>query len=166
MSLMPQATVADIVSEFNGQSFLLSGTFTLFNVGGVTSGQIYDKITEANMTLQSWVSLGSNTNPNPFQKEQIKRFEVAYGSARMAADLLGIVITDGFNYSEGGVSVQRQAAIAGAYKEFIDDHLMIAKEYIKAFHQWFWVYNPTANEGYNNNGTPVGYWSTSWGGPG
>ena len=164
MSLVTQAIVGDVVSEFNG-SYTSSGTgpFTLFNVGGITSGQIYDKITEANMSLQSWVALGSATPTSLFQTEQINRFEVCYASARLAADLIGVVITDGFNYAEGGISVQRTTAEYNTYTRFIQDHLAIAKEYIKAFNPWFYVYNSVNPEGSTNTGSPVNYWNVSKG---
>ena len=160
MSLVTQAVVTDVVSEFNGTG---SGPYTLFNVGGITSGQIYDKITEANMSLQSWVALGGTTPVNVFQTEQIKRFEVCYASARLAADLIGVVITDGFNYAEGGISIQRTTAEYNTYTRFIQDHLAIAKEYIKAFNPWFYVQNSVNPEGTTNFGTPVQYWNISRG---
>ena len=160
MSLVTQAVVTDIVSEFNA-----AGTvpYTLFNVGGITSGQIYDKITEANMALQSWVGLGGAATTSPFQTEQVKRFEVCYASARLAADLIGVTITDGFNYSEGGISIQRTTAMRDTYIRFISDHLAIAKEYLKAFNPWFYVYNSVNPEGTTNMGTPVEYWNVSKG---
>ena len=162
MSLVTQAQVSDIQAEFNG-SVNSSGIYTLFNVGGITSGQIYDKITESNMALQSWVSLGGATPVSVFQTEQIKRFEVCYASARLAADIIGVVITDGFNFSEGGITVNRQNAEYLTYTRFITDHMTIAKEYIKAFNPWFYSPNSTMPQGLTNEGTPVSYWSVSRG---
>ena len=159
MSLVTVATVSDVVTEFNGVG---SGPYTLFNVAGVTSGQIFDKISEANMYLQSMVGKGGvSYSGNAYLQEQVKRFEVAYGSARLAADLIGINITDGFNYNVGGLAVQRQGAQWQAFKEFIDSHMAIAKGYLTAFHQWFWVFSPDNPTGYRENGSPENYWAVA-----
>ena len=160
MSLITQATVGDISAEMNGTSGANS-TYTIWNQAGVTSGQIYDKITEANMYLQSLVSLGGASGATAFQREQIKRFEVVYGAARLAADLIGVNITDGFNYNIGGLAVQRAGAQMASYTKFIDEHLAVAKAYLSAFHQWFFVFTPDFPQGYKETGTPVQYWQTT-----
>ena len=158
MSLVTQALVSDVVSECNATG---TGPWTFFNVAGVTSGAVYDKITEANMFLQSMVGIGGTTPPNAFAIEQVKRFEVVYGSARLAADLVGVVITDGFNYNLGGLAVQRAGAEMQSYTTFIKNHLDVARTYIHALYQWFWVFNPDFPQGYRENGTPVTYWSVA-----
>lgn len=159
MSLVTQAVVNDLVSECAGTG---TGPYTIFNVAGVTSGQIYDKITESNMYLQSMVSLGgASVSGNAYAVEQIKRFEVNYGAARLAADLFGVTITDGFNYNLGGLAVQRAGAQAQAYTAFIKNHLDVAKQYLVAFHQWFWVFSPDWPQGFRENGTLNGYWSVA-----
>ena len=95
------------------------------------------------------------------KKEAIKRFEVNYGAAKLAQTILGIVTTDGFNYSVAGLDVQRFGAQFQTYTKFIDDHLEVARSYIKMLHQWFIVFNPDLAEGVNERGTPIHYWSTS-----
>ena len=152
------ATVSDVVSEFLGSG---SGPYTLLNAAGITSGQIYDKITEANATLQGWTSVGVSGVTDALQKEQIKRFETVYATARLAADLIGINVTDGFNVSLAGLAIQRYNAQHQTYLEFIKQHLSIAQYYIKMLHPWFFVFNSDFPQGYSEMGTPVTYWSTS-----
>ena len=163
-ALNPQAVVNDVVLEFRGDG---SGPWTLFNVAGVTSGQIYDKITEANATLQGWVSLGSTPTPSDAALvEAQKRFEVNYAAARLAQDLMGITTTDGFNYTIEGTSINRFGAQFQVYEAFIKNHLEVAKYYIQMLHQWFIIYNPEIAQGVNEQGNPVGYWRTAsprWG---
>ena len=160
MSLQVQAVVNDVVLEMNAQG---TGPYTVFNVPGITSGQIYDKLTEANAALQGWTNAGATPTASisALAKEQVKRFEVAYACARLGADLIGIEITDGFNYNLGGLAVQRAGAQMQAYTAFIKDHLDIAKEYIKMLHPWFWVMNPDVPQGWTENNTPVTTWSVS-----
>lgn len=164
MPLNVLATVSDVVSECNGAG---TGPYSLFNIGGVTSGQIYDKLTEANATLQGWVSIGGPpTSADNATTEMQKRFEVTYASARLASDLLGGTITDGFNFTIEGTNIQRFGAQFQTYTKFIKDHLDIANFYIKMLHQWFIVYNSSFPEGSNEMGAPVGYWRTGnprWG---
>lgn len=157
MSLSPQAVVADIVTEMNGTG---AGPYTIFDVGGVTSGLISNMINEANMVLQSWVGIGS-VSGTALLNEQIKRFETNYASAKVASALIGIITVDGFNYSVGGLAVQRSAPKTQVYESFIKTKLEIAKEYILMLHDRFLVYNPTNAQGYNEHGNPVGYWSTA-----
>lgn len=157
-NLGTQATVSDIVSEFNGTG---TGPYTLFNAPSITSGQIYDKITEANATLQGWTGAGQSGVTDALQVEQIKRFEVNYASARLAADIIGVNITDGFNVTMGGLAVQRANVQTQTYIQFINDHLTVAKEYIKMLHPWFYVYNSTNPEGSNEFGNSPVYWTTS-----
>ena len=156
--LYPQATVGDVMSEFNISG---SAPVTLFNVSNITSGQIYDKITEANATLQGWVGLGNVSGADAAINEAQKRFETNYAAARLAADMFGIVITEGFNYSVPGLSMSRTNAQNLAYSAFIDNHLKVAKMYITMLHQWFFVYNSDSPGGVNEYGSPVNYWSVS-----
>ncbi len=144
MPIVTQATVTDVVSEFNGQG---TGPYSLFNVGGITSGQIYDKVKEANSFLQQAVSLGASTPSDAGLVEAIKRFEVNYASARLGMDLMGVVTTDGFNYNVAGVSVQRATAEIQAIKTFTDNHLMVAKWWLTQLNPWFYVYNSSNFEG-------------------
>jgi hypothetical protein len=154
-TLNPLASVSDVALEFNATG---GGPYTIFSVAGVTSGQIYDKITEANATLQGWVSIGTTPTPSdPAMAEAQKRFEVAYASARLAADLMGGVITDGFNYTLEGTSINRFGAQFQTYNAFIKNHLDVAKYYITMLHQWFIVYGPSFPQGINEYGNPVGY---------
>jgi hypothetical protein len=163
MSLVPQAKVSDVVSEFSFVSGMAAGTgpFTLMNVANVSSGQIYDRITEANAFLQQAVGLGGSTPPNAWQVECVKRFEVAYASAHLASNLIGVVITDGFNVTTGGIAIQRQTAQQQGYVQFIKDHLNNAMEWRKMLHPWFFVNVPTNPQGSDEYGNPVGYWSVS-----
>jgi hypothetical protein len=135
----------------------------LFNVAGVTSGAINDKITEANAALQGWVgsSIVTQATTDNLAKEQVKRFEVNYGSARLAADLIGVVITDGFNVTLAGTAVQRANVQVQGYMNFIKEHMDTAKWYIKMLHQWYFVFNPDFPTGFDEMGTPVTYWSVS-----
>lgn len=158
MSLVTQATVADVVSEFKGTG---TGPYTLFNVSNVTSGQIYDKITQANAMLQNFTGQGGAASPNALVTEGIKRFEVAMGSAYLASDLAGIIITDGFNVTTGGIAIQRQSAQQQAYTSFIKDHLALAQWWIRALHPWFFPGSPDSPQGTDEYGNPVGYWRVS-----
>ena len=160
MSLGVQSTVFDLANEFLATS---GAVFTLFNNANVSSGVLYDKLTEANATLQGWTGVGVSGAGvgNALAAEQIKRFEVNYAAARLAANLAGLTITDGFNVNLGGLSVQRVTAQQATYKAFIDNHFMVAKEYIKMLHPWFLVYNSVTPQGYDENGAPVTYWNTS-----
>lgn len=156
-----QALVGDLVSECNGTG---TGPFTLFNTAGVTSGQVYDKIAEANANLQGWIGAGQVNSAfagNPVSKIFVKSYEVNYGSARLAASLAGIIITDDFNVTIGGLAIQREQAAFNEYQAFVKNHLMIAQEIIKMLHQWFFPYNPTMPQGVNEFGAPVTYWSTT-----
>ncbi len=155
---MTQAQVTDIVSECNGAG---SGPYTIFNVSNVSSGQIYDRITEANAFLQQSVGLGGATPVNAWQTECIKRFEVAYASAHLASNLIGVIITDGFNVTTGGIAIQRQTAQQQAYVRFITDHLNNAMEWRKMLNPWFYPGSPTYPQGSDEYGNPVGYWNTS-----
>jgi hypothetical protein len=157
-TLQTQAKVSDVVSECNGTG---TGPYTIFNNAGITSGQIFDKVTQANAALQQAVGLGSTTPSDPALVEGIKRFEVAMGSAYLAADLIGVVITDGFNVTTGGIAIQRQGAQQQAYTKFIADHLALAKMWITWLHPWFFVQNPTYYQGSDEYGNPVGYWNVS-----
>ena len=168
MSLSTKANITDVISEFNGINYPLSGVATLFNVGGVTSGQIYDKITEAAATLQMWIGTGPyGAGQSAQNNEMVKRFEVVYAAARLANDLLGAgTITDGFNFAMEGTSVSRLGANVQPYTAFIKDHLAIAKYYVQALHQWFFVYNPSFPQGFNEYGQPVTYWNVGRGNAG
>jgi hypothetical protein len=152
--------VNDIVLELNGTGV---GPYSLFNVNGITSGQIYDKITEANGALQGWVgsSIVTQATTDALAKEQVKRFEVNYASARLAADLIGVMITDGFNVALAGTSIQRVTAQTQGYLNFIKEHMDTSKWYIKMLHQWYFVFNPDYPTGFTEWGNPTQYWKTS-----
>lgn len=158
MSLVPQAKVSDVVSEMNGTG---TGPYTIFNVSNVSSGQVYDRITEANAYLQNAVGLGGATPTNAVQTEAIKRFEVAFAAAHLASNLVGVIITDGFNVTTGGIAIQRQTAQQQAYVNFIKDHIVIFKDWEKKLHPWFFPGSPTYPQGSDEYGNPVGYWSVS-----
>lgn len=159
--ILTQAVVADVLLEFNTSG--AGPIYTIWNTQ-VTSGQVYDKITEANAMLQNWVGAGTVNAAvagNAVAKENVKRYEVNYGSARLAAELAGVIVTDDFNVTIGGLALQREQAAFNEYQAFIKNHLDIAQYYIKALHQWFFPYNPTMAQGVNEYGAPIGYWSTS-----
>ena len=158
MSLAPQAGVYDVINEF----VAVSGTapFTLFNNANVSSGMIADKINAANSYLQGWVGLGGQAG-SVLQNTQQKWFEVNYAAATLAANLAGLTVTDGFNVTLGGLAVQRVTAQTQAYKQFIENHMLVAQEVIKMLHPWFWVYGPNFPQGYDERGNPVTYWNVS-----
>ena len=153
---MPQSTVADVVAECNGTG---TGPYTIWDVGGVTSGQVYDKIKEADAVLRGWVGDGPSDSTVAKVMEQAKRFEVNYASAKLLSSIIGIISTDGFNYSLGGLDVQRFGAKFQTYEAKIKLHLDLAKWYIVMLHEWFMVYSPENALGYTENGTPVTYWN-------
>ena len=157
-AISPRAVVSDVTAECFATG---TGPYTFFNVAGVTSGQISDKITEANAMLQAQVGLGSTAPSDAAVSEGVKRFEVNYASARLAADLIGVIITDGFNLTTGGISVQRFGAEFQTYEKFIKDHLEIAKWWIQALHPRFFIGNPDNQQGTTERGTPVTTWSVS-----
>jgi hypothetical protein len=161
LPLAPQAVVNDVVSETNGQPLGSAGPWTIFNTAGVTSGQIYDKITQANAMLQQATGLGAVTPSDAQQKEAVKRYEVAHASAYLASDLIGVIITDGFNVTTGGIAIQRQGAQFQTYVQFIKDHLGLAQMWVKMLHPWFFVSSPSNPQGSDEYGNPVGYWSVS-----
>ena len=153
-NLSPQAVVGDVVNEFRADG---TGPWTFFSVAGVTSGQVNDKILEANATLQGWVSIGSVSGSDAAINTAQKAFEVNYASAKLAADLMGAVVTDGFNYTIEGTSINRFGAQFQTYNAFIKNHMEASKWYISMLHQWFIVFNPTNYQGSNEYGNPVTY---------
>ena len=157
-AISPRAVVLDVINEFGASG---ATPVTLFNVSNVSSGMIYDKITEANAMLQAQVGLGSTAPSDAAVSEGVKRFEVNYASARLAADLIGVIITDGFNLTTGGISVQRFGAEFQTYEKFIKDHLEIAKWWIQALHPRFFIGNPDNPQGTTERGTPVTTWSVT-----
>lgn len=134
---------------------------TIFNVPNITSGQVYDKLTQANAYLQQWTSVGGVTPSDVQQVEAIKRFEVNFASAYLAADLAGVLITDGFNITTGGIAVARETAMFNQYSKFIEDHLTLMKMWLAALHPWTSVQVPNYAQGYNEYGNPVSYWGTA-----
>lgn len=157
MPIQLQASVQDVVDECDGTG---TGPFTIFQVGGVTSGQINDKIREANVYLQAWVGLGG-VSGDAVTNEQIRRFETTYGSAKLVASIAGIITVDGFNYSVGGLDVQRMGAQFQTMELFVRQKIEIAKWYINGLHDWFLAYNSSEYQGLNEYGSPVNYWSVS-----
>lgn len=160
MSLQPQASVLDVVSEMNGTPTTGNGPYTIFDNGGVTGAQISGAIYEANMVLQTWIGIGSQSG-SALLNEQIKRFETNYASAKVAANIIGIIAIDGFNYSVGGLDVQRMGAKFQTYELFIRKKLEIAKEYVIMLHDRFFVYNTLLPQGSNEFGGAVSYWRTA-----
>ena len=160
MSLYPQASVLDVVLEMNGTPTTGSGPYTVFDVGGVTSALVSGKIFEANMVLQSWVGIGS-VSGTALLNEQIKRFETNYAAAMVASSIIGGITVDGFNYSVGGLDVQRMGAKFQTYELFIRKKLEISKEYIQMLHDRFYVFNPSNAQGSNEYGNPITYWGVS-----
>ena len=159
MSLSPQATVFDVLNEF-GTAVAGIGPWSVFNNGGVTSGMVADKINSANSVLQGWTGVGG-TNGSVLSNTQQKWFEVNYAAAALAANLAGLTITDGFNVTLGGLAVQRVTAQQATYTKFIQDHMTIAKEVVKMLHPWFFPYQSTYAQGYDEYGNPVTYWNVS-----
>ena len=157
MPLLPQATVSDVVTECNGTG---AGPYTIFDNGGVTAGLISGAIFEANALLQAWTSLGA-TSGDAVTNEQIRRFETNYASAKVAANIIGIISIDGFNYSVGGLDVQRMGAKFQTYELFIRKKLDLAEYWIKALRDRSQDVIPTYAQGTNEYGNPIGYWSTS-----
>lgn len=157
MPVTPIAVVSEIVTECNGTG---TGPYTIFDQGGITSGQISEKITEANAILQGWIGAAAS-GTSTLLNEQIKRFEVNYAAARLGASIIGIVTTEGFNVGLGGLDIQRMGAKFQTYVEFIRNHLETAKWYLIVLREWFFVYNPDEPLGYNERGNPITYWSTS-----
>ena len=161
---MPVSTIGDITSELNSREPVVSGaTFTIWDTAGITSGQISDKITEADAYLRNMVGSGPSDATGTFEQSLAKGFEINYAAARLLASIAGIMVTDGFNVNMGGTQIQQQAAKFQQYKEGIEKRLDISKNYIIALHQWFFIYNPEQAQGLDEFGTPVSYWNTSQG---
>ena len=159
MSLGTVATVFDVANEFLAQS---GAVFTLFNNSNVASGVIYSKIQEANASLQGWTGVGGpSSNPSVLGNQWVKQYEVQYAAGVLAANLAGLTITDGFNVTAQGLAISRQGAQQKTYEDFIRNHLMIAKEYMKMLHPWFFVYNSAQPQGFDEYGNPVSYWDVS-----
>lgn len=153
------STVSDIVTELNGTG---SGPYTIYDVAGVTSGVISEKITEADAFLRGMVGSGPSDSPaSSIVREQAKRFEINYASAKLLASLIGIIVTDGFNFSLGGLDIQRVGAKFQVYEQQIRVRLDLSKQYIQMLHEWFITYKPDNDLGYTERGTPVQYWTTS-----
>jgi len=163
MVLDPQAQVSDVVTELHGSAPTASSTYTIFNVPNVTSGEIYGKITEANAALQQWTGQGSTTPTDAQAIECIKRYETNFAAAKVAADIIGVIATDGFNVTTGGISIQRTTAEIQTYTKFIKDHMDLAAWWIKQLHPWFYLGTPSFPEGFDEYGNPIGYWSVSQG---
>lgn len=157
MPVTPIAIPSEVVTECNGTG---TGPYSVFDVAGVTSGAINDKIREANVTLQGFIG-DAASGTNTLLNEQVKRFEVNYAAAKLAASLVGVVITDGFNVGLGGLEIQRMGAKFQTYVEFIKEHLNTSKWYLIFLQEHFYVYNSEFPTGYNERGTPINYWSTS-----
>jgi hypothetical protein len=161
MPLAPQSSVPDVVTEMHGSAPTASFTYTIFNVPNVTSGEIYNKITEANAALQQWTGVGGVTPTDTQAIEAIKRYETNFAAAKLGADIIGVVITDGFNVAAGGISIQRTTAEFNTYQKFIKDHLDLAQWWLKSLHPWFYAGIPSFPEGLDEYGNPIWYWHTS-----
>lgn len=131
----------------------------MWDVAGVTSGQISAAINEANAFLQGFI--GGTVSGDAVLNEQVLRFEVNYASAKVLLQIFGGTTTDGFNYSVGGLAVQRLGAKLPVYEQEINTRMALAKHYITILHEWFIAFNPTYATGYTERGVPVTYWSTS-----
>ena len=160
MPLQPQASVLEIVSEMNGTPTTGTGPYTIFDNGGVTGALISGAIYEANAMLQAWTGLGG-VSGDAVTNEQIRRFETNYASAKVAANIIGIISIDGFNYSVGGLDVQRMGAKFQTYELFIRKKLDLAEYWIKALRDRSQDVIPTYAQGTNEYGNPIGYWSTA-----
>ncbi len=160
MPLAPQAVVQDVITEVRG---LGTGPWTVFNVPNVTSGEVFAKINEANAGLQQWTGAGGTTPTDAQAVEAIKRYETNFASAKLVADIIGVIATDGFNVTNNGISIQRTTAEIQTYTKFIKDHLDLAQWWLKSLHPWFYAGTPNFPEGFNEYGFPVDYWSISRG---
>jgi len=154
----PVSTVAQVTSELNATG---TGPYTIYDVAGITSGQVYDKITEADAYLRRWVGDGPSDSALTVVQEQVRRFETNYASARILMQIAGIITTDGFNYSLAGIDVARVGSKLETYKMEIEKRMALAKWYIVALHDWFIVFNPTFAQGYSETGLPIQYWNVS-----
>jgi len=161
---MPVSNVQDVVNELNGRGSGLSGVgFTIWDTAAVTSGQVSDKITEADAYLRNMVGSGPSDATGTFEQSLAKGFEINYAASRLLASIAGIQVTDGFNVNLGGTQVQMTQAKFQQYKEGIEKRFEVSKNYIIALHQWFFIYNPEQAQGLDEFGTPVSYWNTSQG---
>ena len=156
---MPALTTnAELVAELNGTG---TAPFTIWDVGGVTSGQVAAALNDADGYLRRMVGSGPSDSSSAPVQALVKTFEKTYGGARLLLNIFGIVTTDGFNYSLGGLDVQRVGAKLEAYKQELDLRMKQAGELIVALHEWFLVFDPGNPLGVNEYGTPISYWSTS-----
>lgn len=155
----PISVVSGVVMELNGTG---AGPFTIYDVSNVTSGVIYQFLEEADATLRQWVGAGpSNSSSGTTTWQMARRFELNYASAKLLASIAGIIVTDGFNYSLGGLDVQRVGAKFQTYEMEIRTRLQITKQIVNQLHEWFLIYTPDNPQGVNERGAPVTYWSTS-----
>lgn len=159
---MPRAVVGDLVIELNMVSGANS-TFTIYDNAGITSGMINSYLNEAHYFLDAHVGGGAEDASDTDTQNIVKAFEINYASARLLSSLIGIVITDGFNYSVGGLDIQRMGAKFQTYDVMIRVRLDVAKSIYRQLYDWFYVYNPTVAQGLNERGTPVTYWSVNQG---
>ena len=153
---MPQATVAQVVSELNGEG---TGPYTVWGVPSITSGTINGFILDAEALGQGMVGAGPWDSSNAIVQERVRRYETNYAAARLLMSIIGVIATDGFNFDAGGLGIQRFGAMWQTYDLKIRTHLKLAEHYITAMHDWFLVYNQSNTEGSNLFGNPVGYWS-------
>lgn len=156
---MPALTTnAELVAELNGTG---TGPYTIWDVAGVTSGQVATALNDADGYLRRMVGSGPSDSSSAPVQALVKDFERVYGGARLLFNIFGIVTTDGFNYSLGGLDVQRVGAKLEAYKQELDLRMKHAGELIAALHEWFLVFEPSQPRGVDEYGNPVSYWSTS-----
>lgn len=160
MPLQPQASVLEVVIEMNGTPTTGTGPYTIFDNGGVTGALISGAIYEANALLQAWTGLGG-TSGDAVTNEQIRRFETNYASAKVCANVVGIITIDGFNYSVGGLDVQRMGAKFQTYELFIRKKLELAEYWINALRDRSKDVIPDQVQGVNEYGAPITYWSVS-----
>ena len=158
---MPALTTnAELVAELNGTG---AAPYTIWDVAGVTSGQVALALNDADGYLRRMVGAGPSDSSSAPVQALVKSFERTYWGARLLLNIFGVVTTDGFNYSLGGLDVQRVGAKLEAYKQEIDLRMKHGRELIASLHEWFLVFDPVNPLGVNEYGTPISYWSTSQG---
>ena len=157
---MPYASIADIIAELQGTG---GDPYQIYDWPTVSGSRITDFIEEAEDFARGQVGDQLyEVGISPLTARRVKHFEVHYASGHLIASLLGIVITDGYNYSLGNTQVQRYSPKFQTYMELLRFHLNEAHDWLLTLHDLFFAVNET---GLNEYGSRLLYWNTfqGWG---
>ena len=156
MSWTSGASVQDVLTELNVSG--TTGPFTVFGVGGVLSGTIFEHVRGATAMWTQLLGDGLRTSTDTWVLEALARFETHHASATLGG---GQLVTDGFNYSLGGMDVQRVGALQEGYRKKMEQAMEVSKRYLEYLRERAFVFNPTTAWGKNEQGQPVTYWNTT-----